>query len=403
MRILWISPRWPLPDNDGARKATLALLRHLQSLGKKIDNDFKLDVVFIVDEKQDKIEINDLEKKIQFESILLLKKPNPIFPMQSLNYIFHRAHFSKLPFTVNSYSNSQIQNQLTQWSINKSWDFTIIDGLHAFALIPQPVEKNQWGELVYRAHNLELELWRQLEVLEKNIFKKMIWSFEYKKIKDYELNLAKIAKKIFTVSELDKDKFLNLAPDLNVQSLKIGMEMSPLPLEKLNSSGVLKLLFIGRLDWYPNKQGLQWFLNDVWPQISKKKKVELTVIGSGDSSWLKNDSITVLRNVPELLPYYRDCHASIIPLFIGSGTRVKAIESASFGRSFLTTALGVEGLPFVDKTDYLSAETAEEWINALIGLECSDWLKMGESIFERAKNNFDSTVLTQQFLRDLKN
>ena len=36
-RILWLTPKWPLPCDDGARVATCSLLRGLARLGYRID------------------------------------------------------------------------------------------------------------------------------------------------------------------------------------------------------------------------------------------------------------------------------------------------------------------------------------------------------------------------------
>ena len=50
VKILWISPRWPLPDDTGARKATMTLLKELVPAGKKIFDDFELDLVCLYDD-----------------------------------------------------------------------------------------------------------------------------------------------------------------------------------------------------------------------------------------------------------------------------------------------------------------------------------------------------------------
>ena len=36
MKILWISPRWPHPENTGARKATMSILNCLNEEGNAL-------------------------------------------------------------------------------------------------------------------------------------------------------------------------------------------------------------------------------------------------------------------------------------------------------------------------------------------------------------------------------
>src|ERR1035441_2729659 len=119
-------------------------------------------------------------------------------------------------------------------------------------------------------------------------------------------------------------------------------EESVLP---VHGSGTVELLFVGRLDWLPTHAGLTWFLEKVWPAvIEKREDLTLKIAGVGDGRWLDRfrslSRIEFLGKVADIQPLYEASALAIAPLFQGSGTRVKILEAARYGRAVLTTTLG---------------------------------------------------------------
>ncbi len=133
-----------------------------------------------------------------------------------------------------------------------------------------------------------------------------------------------------------------------------------------------ELLFVGSLDYFPNLEGLKWFLKTIWPEVKKQfTNLKLTVIGK---TWKNLDDVCnqlgnwpdveIAVNVDSVVPYYQKCFASIVPLMDGSGTRVKILESCSFGRPVLTTQKGMEGLEFKDKKEIFLFKDAATFMEA---------------------------------------
>ena len=144
---------------------------------------------------------------------------------------------------------------------------------------------------------------------------------------------------------------------------------------------MIKLLFLGKMDWAPNKDGLKWFLEEVWPYIDISR-VELQIVGSGDSTWgaelFKAPGINFLGFVKDLNVVYSDCDFSIIPIRYGSGTRIKVIESISKCKPIISTAMGVQGSGL---TDYFNAESSEDWIQLINSLDKKRGLEMAHNAF----------------------
>jgi len=238
-----------------------------------------------------------------------------------------------------------------------------------------------------------------------------------------------LCKLVFTVSNLDSDRFrsfLQLNKSMkNIESKNIFHELKEkifslpigFPVRKKVMPTVicgvergtgdhLNLLFVGSLDWLPNQQGLRWFFTEVWPEVVKRRPgAVIQVVGSGNSSWLSQELLgsqaQVFQNVPDLNPYYEQADLTVIPLFFGSGTRVKAIESAAFSRTFLSTQLGAEGLPFLAGEEYIQFDTAADWIRILSEIKFEELQQKGLKLRQSALSKFDQNELTRIFLKEL--
>jgi len=62
--------------------------------------------------------------------------------------------------------------------------------------------------------------------------------------------------------------------------------------------------------------------------------------------------------------FYDAAHALVVPVFQGSGTRLKVVEAAVLGRPVVSTALGAEGLSLDPGRHYLRAEDAAGFAQA---------------------------------------
>jgi glycosyltransferase involved in cell wall biosynthesis len=112
----------------------------------------------------------------------------------------------------------------------------------------------------------------------------------------------------------------------------------------------------------------------VWPLIRRELSdgVTLTLVGFDPPDTIralgKEEGVRVVANAPELRPHYDHASLVIVPLLAGSGTRIKVLEAASFGRAIVTTALGCEGLDFVDGRHAAIADRPESFAAAVVRL-----------------------------------
>lgn len=123
-----------------------------------------------------------------------------------------------------------------------------------------------------------------------------------------------------------------------------------------------RLVFIGGYQHLPNREGFEWFINQVVPLVEWKKwqNIEMLIIGKG---WPKEyDGCFNGLNVRGLgfVDDFSDIVSGsivIVPILSGSGMRMKILDAAALGAPFVSTKVGAEGLLFTDEESCIIADT----------------------------------------------
>ncbi len=122
------------------------------------------------------------------------------------------------------------------------------------------------------------------------------------------------------------------------------------------------VLFTGLMSYYPNQQGIRWFLDAVFPEVLRHVPgARLIVAGAAPPRWLRRragDRIEVTGHVPDMRPYLGRAAAVVVPLTIGGGTRVKILEALAMAKPVVSTSLGAEGLSLRDGDTLLIGDDA---------------------------------------------
>lgn len=209
----------------------------------------------------------------------------------------------------------------------------------------------------------------------------------------------------FTVkAETGRDS-MKLLPNLPFQIVQKG------PVEFV-STQVPKILFVGKLTYPPNLNGIKWFIREVLPLVLKKNpEVRLTLVSNAKVSddelaelIAANPSIQLLINVDDLDHLYQSHSLSIAPIWEGAGTNIKVAESLLMGRPIMTTPIGSRGFEKAKGTSFLKeASTCHEFCEQIIDLlsKKEKLLQAQLEAFEFGAEEFSLRRWTTQFLTDL--
>jgi glycosyltransferase involved in cell wall biosynthesis len=128
------------------------------------------------------------------------------------------------------------------------------------------------------------------------------------------------------------------------------------------------VLFMGKLDYRPNAEALEFLLEGVLPRIRKDlPRATLVVVGSPEPPRMPPGALAV-GGVPSVWPYVLSSDVCVAPLLSGSGTRLKVLEYMAAGRPVVSTAIGVEGLEVEAGRDLVLAETPGDFAGEVVRL-----------------------------------
>jgi len=227
------------------------------------------------------------------------------------------------------------------------------------------------ARIVLRAHNIEHLIWQRIASGCSNPLKRLYLAHLARTLRHYELDMLKKVDGIAAITEKDAAYFRSVAPETPVTSIPFGIpskdSMELIPVKPANSSPTL--FHLGSMNWIPNQEGISWFISEVWPAINRKfPALKFHLAGREMPLWIRNintGGIVVDGEVPDALKYMQLHSIMIVPLFSGSGIRIKIVEGMLAGKVIITTAIGAEGINYTDGLDLLIANNAEEFINAV--------------------------------------
>jgi len=356
MKILILHNKLPYPPKDGGSIAVLELALELSEQQHQVS-------LLCINTKKHFFPVEKIPQEIKNKINIHTINVNTDIKLRKLitNFLF-----SKKPYHQIRFYSERFKNELLNLLKNNSFDFILLDGLYVTPYIYDI--KNNFNNLtVYRAHNIESLIWQRLANNEKNIFKKIYLKSLSKRLKNLEKKIINEVDVVLTLTEYDKsllEKFDCKRP-IFVSPAGLNLNNYVLTDEKVDFPSVF---FIGALDWIPNQEGLIWFLDNVWNKIiNKHPEIKLDIAGRNAPLWLQN----ILKDRPSIIfhgeidnakEFMRKKAIMIVPLFSGSGMRIKILEGMALGKTIISTSIGAEGIPVENNKNIIIANTADEFV-----------------------------------------
>ncbi len=160
---------------------------------------------------------------------------------------------------------------------------------------------------------------------------------------------------------------------------------------------------LGALDWFPNQEGLLWFVEKVWPLVnSQMPDAKFIIAGRNAPDWLTEKilrpGVEFVGEVPNSTAFMKKHAIMVVPLLSGSGIRIKIIEGMSVGKTIVTTQIGMEGIDAVHDKDILIADKAGDFANIVLELlnKPSKTEIIGRNACKFAAENFDLVSISKQ-------
>ena len=389
MKILMLCNKSPWPKCEGGPIAMHAMISGLLQAGHSVKvlaantNKYSVDPETIPADFREKTQIEFVDMDLS------LHVPAALF-----NFV------AGISYHVSRFHTKAFAAKLTEILRKESYDIIQLEMLYMASYL-DVIRKNSKAPVVLRAHNIEHKIWQRVAENCPNPLKRIYLNHLYKALRRFEIGILNKVNGVVAITPVDARNFDRLSHSSNIISIPFGINLDTLPDTPVQPEAA-SLFHIGTMNWFPNEEGIKWLIDEVWPKVKKRLPgIELHLAGRYMPDWLKKLSkpgVTVDGEVPDVWEYMQRFSIMVVPLFSGSGIRIKIVEAMAAGKAIITTAVGAEGINYENGQHLLIAKDPVSFSDAIVRL-CEDKSlrnSLGENARKLIAREHDNNKLMQK-------
>jgi glycosyltransferase involved in cell wall biosynthesis len=356
MRILFLTQVLPLPLDAGPKVRAYYVLKYLAQAGHEVD---LLSFVRPGDSDQYIQSLSGICHSVQ---TVRMRRSR----FQDLSHGI-RSLASRTPFLILRDQVAEMRDAVLRAAGNRS-----MDAIHADQLwmAPYGLECPHPKLSVLDQHNAVFVAVRRLADQQSNPLAKALLRREAEKLEAYERASCDRFDQVVWVTGQDQ-KAVGSDNGHRRRECVIPIAIDASARQPWERNGAFRVTFLGGMHWPPNREGVSWFVRDVWPSVAHAvPNSMLTVIGRkppGAIEKLGRESrVEITGYVADPEPYLRETAVFVVPLRAGAGMRVKILDAWCCGLPVVSTSLGAEGIRAIDGENILLADDARSFAESVI-------------------------------------
>ncbi len=397
LKVLQIANKAPYPANDGSSIAIYNM-----ALGF-IANNAELHLLYVNTKKHFKPDEQVdtwFKEKTNYQSVYCNTDTTAIGGFINL--------FSKQSYFISRFYFSDFKTQLINKLKQTNFDVVLIEGLFMLPYL-DIIKKHSKAKLILRAHNIEHLIWERHLKNENNPIKKWYLNLQNKRLKKFELSAIHQLHGIAAITDVDKKMFEKFNFTKPTCTCITGVDLNNYTTNSSLSLQQKTVFYFASMDWLPNQEAVSWFLEKVWPIVTKADpSIKFIIAGRNMPLKFKNlvlNNVQVIENVKSAQTFYNENLIMLVPLLSGSGLRIKIIEGMAYGKAIVSTSIGAEGIDCTDNKNILLRDSPQGFAEAILELVASskkitDLQNEARSL---AEEKFENKKVVEQFINFIQN
>ncbi len=264
-------------------------------------------------------------------------------------------------YHVKRYRSEAFAAKLRQVLQADRYDVVHVESIFLTPYLPL-IRRYSDAKVILRAHNVEHLIWRRVAESTRHGLRRWYLKHLSLTLRAYELEHIGAYDGVVCITRNDADYFRANGCRRPIVDIPFGVEIEELPNVEAEPAS---LFHIGAMDWMPNRESIQWMLDEVWPVVHREvPQARLYLAGRKmPERWMRADieGVNVVGEVPDAMHFIASKQINVVPLLSGSGIRVKIIEAMSVGKAVVTTTVGAQGIDYTDGENLLIANTPQEF------------------------------------------
>ncbi|MCY4464903.1 MAG: glycosyltransferase [Chloroflexi bacterium] len=393
MKILLLTPDLPYPCESGVALRSFGMLRGLREAGHEI-------------------------ALLSFASAMPSAESNPLYELCTTVQVVPLPTHSRRKRLQKMLTSGQadMQHRLASATFEQSikallhgetFDLIQFFGIEFGRFLPLIQAHGQGAKLVYDAQNAEADLQRAIAQIDRQQPRRWLSALysrvQARRLLRFEGEICRAVDLVVAVSGEDEQLLLQHAgAPIYVLSNGITVDDYRPPDSSLRERW--QLVFSGKMDYRPNVDAIEWFCAEIMPRVRENlPQTRLCIVGRNPHARilaLADENTRVTGWVESVQPYLHAAALYIVPLRMGSGTRLKILQALASGCTVVSTSIGAAGLHDEALATLQLADTAEDFAEAIVALLKDDAARAetGASAQASVRKHYDWSALLPRLL-----
>jgi len=367
MRILWLSHLVPYPPKGGVLQRAHYMLREIAKYHevdlvafnqKDLLAPFFSSVDKGLDEARDLLGVFCQELHFLEIPVDKSKAGKHLLALKSI--------FTEDPYTIN-WLKSEEYSQLVQKLVSEN-DYDLV---HFDTISLLPFFKHIGSiPAVLDHHNIESHMLLRRAENETHFLKKWYYRQEGTRLENYEKKYCPQFSLNITCSEVDAVRLRDIAIGSDVEEVANGVDIEFFkPEERVQKK--CSLVFIGRLNWYPNTEAVRFIAHKLWPVLKAEiPDINIDIVGSNPPEDIlvlagEDANFRVHGFVDDIHGFFNKAAVYLCPITDGGGTKLKILDALSMQKAIVAHPVACEGINVTNGKNVIFAESIDDYITAI--------------------------------------
>ena len=396
MRILFVSLAVPYPPTNGHRIRNWILLRALTEEGHDVD------LVTFADAGEASGDARRFEGLCRRATLVPAPAPPPSRFAAYGDRL--RALLSTVPYGVRRFRSAGMREAVRR-ALREPYECVLCDDIYNV----ENVAGAGGAPALLNKHDLTHVIMRRFAGFARNPFERAYAWLEHRKLKRWEARSCGRFAGVLACSEEDRSVLRALAPDARVEIVPNAIDAASYPRTPDVPPGPPIVLYFGSMDWYPNVDAVGYFADHVLPELRRRvPDVRFRIAGRNPPEALFRRlrvmaGVEFAGGVEDMRTEIAAATVCVVPLRIGSGTRLKILEAGAMEKAIVSTRIGAEGLDFEHEVDIVLEDEPAAFAAAVAAL-CADperRQRLGRAARQRVERDYSLPAVRAAFRRSL--
>ena len=354
MNILFVCHRFPYPPNRGGKIRPFQMIRHL-------NQNHRVTVATLAHSREEVQQGNDLARHCS--EVLVEVLPGPMRWIQAVG-----ALPTLTPSSGHYFHSARLLSRIEEAQQRRRFDAVIVHCAFVAGYvrnISAPFRMLDFGDLDSRKWS------------DYSKYRGFPWSAGYAieafKLLRVERELARQFDYCTVTAQGELESYKEMGALTPARVIPNGVDTEYYRLSGTHKQDSLTVVFLGRMDYYPNVAGTLDFVEKVWPRIRDKvPDAKFRIVGSNPVARVRalqgRDGISVTGYVPDVRPHVEDAAVAVAPLSIARGTQNKVLECMAMGIPVVASPQVAKGVQAIPERHLLVGNTSQEFAENVIAL-----------------------------------